>query len=259
MTWGSGHTYSFVVDGVQLEGKSLGPSPSEAETIILLHEGLGSIELWRDFPDKLAAATGLGVFLYSRQGYGRSDPVTLPRPLDYMNVEAERVLPKILTEIGFKSGYLLGHSDGASIAAIYGGLFDDDRIKGIVLMAPHFFAEDISVDAIADVNKQFVEQDLRRRLSKYHADVDGAFRGWCESWLNPEFRHWNIECFLSKISKPILAIQGSEDEYGTMRQMDSLKTHAIAPLQIEIIDGCGHSPQIQFPEEIVCLINNFIK
>jgi len=258
MEWVSGKTVSFDVSGVLLEGKCIGPPPSESDTIILLHEGLGSVELWRDFPDKLAAATGKGVFIYSRQGYGRSDPVILPRPLDYMNLEAERVLPTVLAVIGFKSGYIVGHSDGASIAAIYAGMETDNRLKGIILIAPHFFAEPISVTAIGRVNEQYSGENLCQKLSKYHSDVDGAFKGWCDSWLNPEFLKWNIEEFLAKIDKPILAIQGTDDEYGTMLQMDSLKQNVAGSLQIEMIDSCGHSPHLQFPERIVQLICEFI-
>ena len=140
---------SLEIDGVRLECRWIGPPPDSAPTIVMLHEGLGCLALWRDFPDRLADATGCGVFVYSRQGYGASDPVPLPRPLTYMEDEARQVLPKLLDAIGFRRGVLLGHSDGASIAAIYAGGIEDHRVRGLVLYAPHFFVEDISVESIA--------------------------------------------------------------------------------------------------------------
>ncbi|OUR77022.1 alpha/beta hydrolase [Alphaproteobacteria bacterium 46_93_T64] len=259
MEWCSGEYVSFCVDGVQLEGKCLGPSPADTDTIVLLHEGLGSVELWRDFPEKLAAETGFGVFVYSRQGYGRSDPIKLPRPLSYMNVEGEQVLPMVLDEIGLKSGFLLGHSDGGSIAAIYAACHQDDRLKAISLIAPHFFSEPISTAAIRKVSDKYERSDLRQKLSKYHADVDGAFRGWCDSWLDPEFAHWNIEDFISNIRVPVLAVQGREDEYGTLKQMETLQVEINSPLQIEVFDKCGHSPHLEYPDRLIPLLSCFFK
>src|SRR6201987_167585 len=162
----------------ELEYRMIGPQPGEAPTILMLHEGLGSSALWGDFPDKLQAATGAGVFAYSRAGYGASTPVKLPRPLDYMHKEALEVLPKLLDAIGFRRGLLLGHSDGASIAAIYAGGVQDHRLGGVVLIAPHFIVEDISVTSIAEIRKTYETTDLKSKLQRWHGDVDNAFYGW---------------------------------------------------------------------------------
>src|SRR5580698_2980908 len=156
----------------------IGPRPEAAPTIVMLHEGLGSAALWGDFPDQLAAATGAGVFVYSRAGYGASSPVMLPRPLDYMHIEALDVLPKLLDLIGFRRGLLLGHSDGASIAAIHAGAHQDHRIQGIALIAPHFVFEDISVNSIAEIRKAYETTELKARLARWHHHVDNAFYGW---------------------------------------------------------------------------------
>src|SRR6195952_3010621 len=156
----------------------IGPQPADAPTIVMLHEGLGSAGLWGDFPDKLQATTGAGVFAYSRAGYGASAPAMLPRPVDYMHVEALEVLPKLLDAIGFQRGLLVGHSDGASIAAIYAGGVQDHRIRGLALIAPHFVVEDISVNSIAEIKVAYETTDLRVKLARWHLDVDNAFYGW---------------------------------------------------------------------------------
>ena len=173
----------------RLEYRMIGPRPHAAPTIVLLHEGLGSVAIWGDFPDQLAAATGAGVFAYSRAGYGRSSPSTLPRPVSFMHDEAREVLPRVLDAIGFRRGSLVGHSDGASIATIYAGSVQDHRVRGLVLMAPHFFTEDMGVAEIARAKGAFEQGDLRSKLARLHADVDNAFRGWCDAWLDPDFRH----------------------------------------------------------------------
>ena len=165
------------IGGAQLEYRMTGPAPEVAPTLVLLHEGLGSAALWGDFPEKLQAATGCGVFAYSRAGYGASTPVKLPRPLDYMHIEALDVLPKVLDAIGFRRGLLLGHSDGASIAAIYAGSRQDHRVEGVVMIAPHFVVEDISVKSIAEIKTAYENTDLKAKLARWHKDVDNAFYG----------------------------------------------------------------------------------
>src|SRR5262245_35843528 len=167
---------------MRLEYRMIGPRPDEAPTIVMLHEGLGCIGLWGDFPDRLQAATGAGVFVFSRAGYGRSSPVALPRPLDFMEREARDVLPRLLGAIGFRRGLLLGHSDGASIAAIYAGSVQDHRVRGLVLIAPHFFTEDAGIAEIARAKAAYETTDLRQKLARWHADVDNAFRGWDDAW-----------------------------------------------------------------------------
>src|SRR5882762_484958 len=180
------------IGAADLEYRMIGPSPAQAPTIVMLHEGLGSAALWGDFPEKLQAATGVGVFAYSRAGYGASSPVKLPRPLDYMQIEALDVLPKLLDAIGFRRGILVGHSDGASIAAIYAGSHQDHRVQGIALIAPHFIVEDISVASIAGIKTAYETTNLKAKLKRWHRDVDNAFYGWNAAWLNPEFRNWDI-------------------------------------------------------------------
>src|SRR5215472_1059617 len=161
-----------------LEYRMIGPSPDEAPTIVMLHEGLGAAALWGDFPDRLQAATGTGVFVYSRAGYGASSPVTLPRPLDYMHREALDVLPILLDAIGFRRGLLLGHSDGASIAAIYAGGVQDHRIGAVALIAPHFVTEEMGLAAIAETRRAYETTNLREKLARWHRDVDNTFHGW---------------------------------------------------------------------------------
>jgi len=262
MQWQTDKSVFVEVAGVRLEGRCIGPSPSQADTIILLHEGLGSVELWRDFPEKLAAQSGLGVFVFARQGYGASDAVVLPRPLTYMSEEADRVLPALLEKIGFRSGYLLGHSDGASIAAIYAGAAQDTRLKAVILMAPHFFAEPESIAAIEQARIGFDQGDLRARLAKYHKDVDGAFNGWCDAWLDPAFMNWNIEAFIKIIDVPVMMVQGLDDQYGTLKQVDALKSNLSSRLQralhVELLEACGHSPHLEQPERTLSSICRFI-
>src|ERR1043165_5536899 len=200
-----------------LEYRMNGPSTEAAPTIVMLHEGLGSVGLWGDFPEKLQAATGCGVFAYSRAGYGASTPVKLPRPLDYMHIEALDVLPKVLDAIGFRRGLLLGHSDGASIAAQYAGTHQDHRVRALVLMAPHFFVEAEGLAEIRNARAAYETTDLRARLVRHHADVDAAFRGWNEAWLDPKFEAmFDITEALAYIRVPILLIQGEADRYGTL-------------------------------------------
>src|SRR5271165_5718945 len=216
--WNGGVGGSLVAAGKRLEAVAFGPPPGTAPTIVLLHEGLGCVALWRDFPAKLAAATGWGVFAYSRAGYGQSDAIDLPRPLDYMSREAVLSLPEVLDTIGFERGILLGHSDGASIAAIYAGLHDDERVKGLVLMAPHVFTEEPGLASIAETKRAYETGDLKPKLARYHAHVDAAFLGWNGAWLDPGFEAWNIEGFVERWRAPALVIQGAGDQYGTLKQ-----------------------------------------
>src|SRR3978361_865104 len=185
-------TGTLRIGAADLEYRMIGPAPADAPTIVMLHEGLGSAALWGDFPDRLQAATGAGVLVYSRAGYGASSPVGLPRPLDYMHTEALDILPQLLDAIGFRRGLLLGHSDGASIAAIYAGGIGDHRIRGLALIAPHFVVEDVSVASIAPIQTPYETTDLRTRLARWHKDVDNTFYGWNDAWLDPKFRDWDI-------------------------------------------------------------------
>jgi pimeloyl-ACP methyl ester carboxylesterase len=232
----------LTIGASQLEYRMIGPAPDAAPTLVMLHEGLGSAALWGDFPDKLAAATGAGVFAYSRSGYGASSPATLPRKLDYMHVEALEVLPQILDAIGFRRGLLVGHSDGASIAAIYAGGVQDHRIRGLALIAPHFVVEDISVQSIAEIRTTYETSELRTKLARWHKDVDNAFYGWNDAWLDPKFRDWDISDYLAWIRVPVAIVQGADDQYGTNRQIEIAKEECYCPVDVTIVAGAGHSP-----------------
>jgi pimeloyl-ACP methyl ester carboxylesterase len=224
---------------------------------VVLHEGLGCIALWRDLPAKLAAATGHGVFAYSRAGYGGSDPVDLPRPLDYMDQESQFSLPAVFDAIGLERGILLGHSDGASIAAIYAGQQADERIKGLILMAPHLFTEEIGLASIAEARRAYETGDLRSKLAKYHAHVDCAFWGWNGAWLDPEFRAWNIEDNVARWRVPALLIQGADDQYGTLKQIRAIEARSVAPVTSLVLESCRHAPQIDQPETTLDAIVGF--
>lgn len=242
----------------QLEYRCIAPRAGEAPTLVLLHEGLGCVGLWGDFPDRLAAATGLGVFLYSRAGYGASSTIALPRPLDYMNDEALKVLPRVLQAIGFRRGLLIGHSDGASIATIYAGSTEDHRISGLVLIAPHFFVEDMGLAEIANASTAYETGDLRQKLGRWHNDVDAAFKGWNAAWLNPEFRKWDITDALAYIRVPIAILQGADDQYGTRRQIAAAEEECYCPVEVTLLDGVQHSPHREDLERSVQVIAEFV-
>jgi pimeloyl-ACP methyl ester carboxylesterase len=245
------------IGDADLEYRMIGPSPEQAPAIVMLHEGLGSAALWGDFPEKLQAATGAGVFVYSRAGYGGSSPVELPRPLDYMHREALDVLPKLLEAIGFRRGILVGHSDGASIAAIYVGGIQDHRVRAIALIAPHFVVEDISVASIAEIKTSYETTDLRAKLARWHKDVDNAFYGWNGAWLDPKFRAWDISEYLAYIRVPVAIIQGADDRYGTMRQVEMAQEECYCPVDVTLLNGAGHSPHREAPGATLNAISDF--
>ncbi len=242
----------------RLEYRMIGPRPDVAPTLVLLHEGLGCVGLWNDFPDKLQQATGCGVFVYSRAGYGQSSPVTLPRPLSYMHDEARDTLPALLDAIGFRRGLLIGHSDGASIATIYAGTHQDHRIGGLVLMAPHFFTEDPGIRSIEEARTAYEAGDLRQRLARWHADVDNAFKGWNRAWLDPDFRKWDITEQLAYIRVPVLIVQGEDDQYGTVKQIEIAQQECYCPVEVVLLPGARHSPQRDKPEETLKAISEFV-
>jgi len=249
----------FLDIGLQrLEYRFIGPRPGEAPTLVLLHEGLGCVGLWNDFPDRLAEATGAGVFVYSRAGYGKSSPVNLPRPLSYMHDEARETLPRLLDAIGFQRGLLIGHSDGASIAAIYAGGHQDHRVGGLVLIAPHFFTEDSGIASIVEARTAYDTGDLRARLSRWHADVDNAFKGWNGAWLDPEFRKWDITGFLAYIRVPVLIVQGEDDQYGSVKQIEVAQEECYCPVEVALLPAARHSPQREAPEQTLHAISGFV-
>ena len=247
----------LTIDSAELEYRLIGPQPSDAPCIVLLHEGLGSVGLWGDFPDKLQAATGASVFAYSRAGYGASTSVTLPRRLDYMQREALDVLPKLLATIGFQRGLLIGHSDGASIAAIYAGGHQDHRLDGIVLIAPHVIVEDVSVRSIAAIKTAYETTELRTKLARWHEDVDNAFYGWNGAWLDPAFRRWDITDYLAYIRVPVAVIQGVDDQYGTARQVEIIQEECYCPVEVTMLPNTGHSPHREAPEATLRIVAEF--
>jgi pimeloyl-ACP methyl ester carboxylesterase len=249
----------LVVGDLALEARWIGPRPDEAPTIVMLHEGLGSVGQWGDFPERLVEATGCGAFLYSRAGYGRSDTVPVPRPLHYMQDEALQTLPRVLEAIGFQRGVLLGHSDGASIATIYAGGVQDHRVRGLVLIAPHFFVEDVAVASIAAARTAYETGTLRARLARYHGDnVDTAFWGWNRAWLDPDFRRWDIRDFIGFVRVPMLIVQGSDDQYGTTAQIEAAQEESYSPVDVALVAGARHAPHVERPAPTLTAITDFV-
>ena len=249
----------FTVGGLKIEAAWYGPQPDAAPTLVLLHEGLGCVGMWRDFPRRLAERSGYGVLVYSRPGYGRSDPVPLPRSLDYMHQEALEVLPTILDQAEIRKAILIGHSDGASIAAIYAGSRQDFRIRGLILIAPHFLVEEMGLREIRAAKAAYEAGDLRQRLSRYHgSNVDVAFWGWNGAWLDPAFRRWRIDDALAYIRVPILMIQNLGDPYGTAAQIKAAEQEATCPVEVVMLAGAGHSPQLDDPDATLEAIAAFV-
>jgi pimeloyl-ACP methyl ester carboxylesterase len=242
--------------GHRLEYERIGGAPDRA-TLILLHEGLGSIALWRDFPAKLAQATGCPAVVYSRCGYGGSDALAHPRGVDYMHREALDTLPELRARLGLDDAILVGHSDGASIALIHAG---SGRwpVRAVVLEAPHVFVEDVSIASITAARIAYETTDLRQRLARYHADVDSAFRGWNDIWLDPNFRTWTIEDALPGVRCPVLAIQGADDEYGTLAQLDAIERGIAGPFERLVLPQCKHSPHRDQEDAVLAAMAAFV-
>jgi len=244
-----------VAGGAKLECLDIPGRAPDLPAIVLLHEGLGSVSLWRDVPDTVAATTGRRIFAYSRRGYGKSDPAPLPRPMTYLHDEAFLVLPEVLQVRRIERPILVGHSDGASIAILHAARHP---VSGLVLMAPHVFVEDLTVASVAEAKKAYETTDLRARLARHHNDVDNAFRGWNDTWLDPAFRSWNIEAYLPQVTAPVLIIQGLEDQYGTIAQVDAIERQVRGPAQRLILSPCGHTPHRDRPAETLEAITKFI-
>jgi len=243
---------------MRLEYRMIGPRPDAGPTIVMLHEGLGSVGLWGAFPDKIADATGAGVFVYSRAGYGKSSPGKLPRSTRFMHEEACDVLLRVLDAIGFQRGLLLGHSDGGSIAAIYAGSVQDHRVRGLVLLAPHFFTEEMGIAEIERARDAFTSGTFREKLKRWHADADCAFRSWSEPWLDPEFRKWDITEALGYIRVPILIVQGEQDQYGTLKQLEAAQQECFCPVETAVLPGIRHVPHREAPELTLNIVADFI-
>jgi len=247
------------IGGARLEYRMLGPRPDTAPTLVLLHEGLGSVAIWGDFAERLSDATGFGVFSYSRQGYGQSSKAVLPRPVSFMHDEARQVLPKVLDAIGFKRGVLIGHSDGGSIAAIYAGSVQDHRVLGLVLIAAHFFTEEMGLAEIRRARESFERGELRAKLARMHADPDGAFWSWCRPWLDPQFLKWDIGEELAHIRVPILLIQGEHDQYGTVRQIEVAQEECYCPIEVALLPNTRHAPHRESPAATLAAVTDFVE
>lgn len=248
---------SFVeAGGHRLEYERIDVGGSARPPLVLLHEGLGSVAMWRDFPGRLAHASGCDAFVYSRYGYGKSDPLTAPHGVRYMHDEALKVLPELLDKLAIARPILVGHSDGGSIALIHAGA----RIRpaaAVVTLAAHVLVEDISVQSIAAAKVAYETTDFRSKLARYHADVDSAFWGWNRIWLHPDFRAWNIEEYLTGIACPVLAIQGEDDEYGTMEQMRRIGAR-VPDVELLELEDCRHSPHRDQPQATLDAITRFV-
>lgn len=226
-------------------------------TLVFLHEGLGSIRQWRDFPAQVARATGCRALIYDRYGYGKSDVLREPRVgVEFMHDGALNELPELLENLNVRNPILIGHSDGASIALIHAGTYE---VRGVVALAPHVFIEDICVNSITKANDAFETTDLPKLLGKYHRDARKTFHLWADAWLDPEFRQWNIEEYLPRIKCPLLAIQGEADEYGTMAQLDAIKRQAGGPCELLKLPDCGHSPHKDQPERTLEAVVSFVR
>lgn len=227
-------------------------------TLVFLHEGLGSVALWRDFPEKVARRLGMPALVYSRFGYGQSDGLRGKRQVDFMHREANDVLPALLAKLGIGEPLLIGHSDGASIALIHAA--SHPEVRGLVLMAPHVFVEPVCVESIARIRETYMRSsDLRQRLSKYHARVDDAFLGWADVWLDPAFLGWSIEDLVGSVTQPMLLIQGRDDEYGTLEQLDRIEARAKGPVQRLVLDRCGHSPYRDQETAVIEAVVGFVR
>ena len=244
---------------LRIEYEWVGSAGAEAPVLVFLHEGLGSVAMWRDFPARLCDATGLRGLVYSRPGYGRSTP----RPADerwapdFMHRQARDVLPALLAQLGVQRPWLFGHSDGGSIALLFAAAFPD-ALRGAIVLAPHILVEEVSVTSIEKAREAYLETDLPKRLARYHDDPDSAFWGWNDIWLDPAFRDWSIEGEIGAIGCPLLAIQGLDDEYGTLEQVRGIARRVPQTRLLELPD-CGHSPHRDQPEAVIQAVGSFMQ
>jgi pimeloyl-ACP methyl ester carboxylesterase len=250
---------SVEILGRRLEYRWTRPRSGGAPSIVFLHEGLGCVAMWREFPDRLAAATGCGFLVYSRTGHGGSEPVRGARPVRYMHDEALEMLPAVLEHFELEKVVLFGHSDGASIALIHAGA-RPGSVRALVVEAPHVFVEPISIEGITRITADYETTRLRERLARYHAtNADGMFRAWSDVWLSPEFRRWNIEEYLPLIQCPVLVVQGEDDQYGTLKQVDAVMTQVEGPAESLVLPHCGHAPHSERPDEVLEATGGFIR
>ncbi len=243
---------------VQLEYRLIAGADADAPVMVFMHEGLGSVAMWRAFPDRICAATGCAGLVYSRPGYGRSTP-RAPQELwapDFMHRQAWELLPALLRALHIHTPpWLLGHSDGGSIALLHAARHP---VAGCVLLAPHILVEPMALAGIARIRESYLHGDLRTRLARYHDDPDSAFWGWNDAWLNPPFSRWNIEAELAAIRAPMLVVQGLADEYGALEQLRGFRRRAPHAELLEL-PGCGHAPHRERHEEVVAAVAGFVR
>jgi pimeloyl-ACP methyl ester carboxylesterase len=242
------------LDGRRFEYEEIPGDPAAGAPLVFLHEGLGSVGLWRGFPRRVAKATGRRTFAYSRLGHGNSDPPPSPRTPSFMHEEAREVLPRLLEAWGIEAPLLVGHSDGGSIALIHAA---EHPVTAVVCLAPHVFVEQMCLDEIARAKTAFEEEGLRERMARRHRDPDAAFYGWNDVWLDPRFRDWSIEGLLEAIDAPVLVVQGSEDPYGTLAQADAVAESARGPVE-RVVLGCGHAPHLEAGKETFVAVTRFV-
>ncbi len=244
---------------VNIEYRWTGLSAADSAVMVFLHEGLGSVSMWRDFPDRLCARLGLRGLVYSRPAYGRSTPRAPGERWqpDFLERQANEVLPALLSAFGIARPWLFGHSDGGSIALLYAARHPQ-ALRGAVVLAPHIFVEDISITSIAAAREAYLHDGLRERLARHHEDVDSAFFGWNDVWLSDAFRSWNIERELAAIRCPLLAVQGEDDEYGTMRQVTGIRDR-LPSAELLALPRCGHSPHRDQPDALIDAVDDFVR
>jgi pimeloyl-ACP methyl ester carboxylesterase len=240
------------VDSRRIEAVEL-PGDAARRPLVLLHEGLGSVGLWRGFPAALAEATGRRVIGFSRFGHGRSERPPRPRTPAFFHEEALEVLPALLPQLDASDPILVGHSDGGSIALIHAGRHP---VTGLALLAPHVVVEDVTVEAIRETRRAYREDGLRERMARHHDDPDAAFNGWCDVWLDPAFRDWSLESDAERVTCPVLLIQGADDPYGTLDQLDRIEARVRGPVERLVVPG-GHSPHLEASEEVLAALVRF--
>lgn len=242
---------------LSIEYRWVGDASSASPTVVFLHEGLGSVAMWKDFPQRLCAGQGLRGLVFSRGGYGRSTarPPGEHWAADFMHRQAQEVLPRLFAALDVRAPWLFGHSDGGSIALLHAASFP---VAGLIVVAPHVFVEAVSIANIERARQTYDEGDLRQRLARYHDDPDSAFRGWNDAWLDPAFRAWNIENELAGIECPLLAVQGEDDEYGSLEQIHRI-ARRLPATELLVIPACGHSPHRDRPALLIDASLRFIR
>lgn len=259
----SGQTFYVQAAGCRLRAKHIELTTEKRAnlrpTLVFLHEGLGCIEIWRDFPETLCKSTGCSGLVYDRKGYGGSETYEGPWPIDYLQKESLTYLPALLKECKIDNAFLIGHSDGGTIALIFAAL-NGNMVQGVVTEAAHIFIEEITIQGIRKTVKAFETTDLKERFARYHKeDTEKIFYRWADRWLSTEFHHWNIEEYLPEITCPVLVLQGENDAYGTSRQVEGIVSQVSGPVDAKLIPDCGHTPHFQAKDRVLSEMTRFIK